>query len=201
VARRRPTPRSHHPLERWQTVLAAVVAALGAVTAAVIAVAAGSGDDGRESATASPSASASVQERGTVTIVGIDLLSADPARTVMRLYGTASGVRLAEHIYVVARPEAGGAPSRTPTATTSSDHSVWLAAGPADRPTEDSWTVDFAVPADASRPLRFEAVVPRISCWPPEHACAEPPGPEAVRRILEEEGPVGGIRSSETVVP
>jgi hypothetical protein len=190
VARRRPDSPPRNPLERWQTVLAAVVAALGAVVAAVIAATGGDGgEQGDSSASRSASASTSAEGRPSVTISGFDLLPADPGETVMRFFGTATGVARSVDIYVIGRPEAGAGAS------------AWFPAGPADRPTDDSWRVDFEVPPDAPRPLRFLAVIPDINCWPPGDACAVPPSPEEVRQILAAEGPVGEVASAPLSAP
>ena len=121
-----------------------------------------------------------------MTISGFDLLAEDPGATVLRFFGEASGIVPSADIYVVTR-RTSAPPER----------------GPQPRPLgprPPAWTVDLEVPRDAPRPLRFLAVVPQVGC-PPDLACADPPGAEAVREELESVGPVGRVRSEEVLAP
>lgn len=188
--------------ERWQTLLAALVTALAAVAVAVIAALSGNGGSQSDQDPGQSPSTTSDAEPGELSIGSVTLLDSSAGGSLMRIVGTAQGVGESADIFVVGRPsDASGddAPAAVPAPAPSSDAAVWLAAGPAERPTTTTWNVDFPVSDDVRRPLSFTAVVATFSC-PPDIACSPIP-PEQVVEILERQGPEQFLQSEAFVAP
>src|SRR4051812_5718551 len=148
-------------LEQWQTLLAAALAAVAAIVVALILA---SDDDGHGDDKGGGGGDGGTDSETTVAISSITLLSAPPP--LVRILGTATGVSGPDLIYVVARPDAAAgseagsrAQSEAEATDTTGTGTPWIASDPA-RPSGDgAWGVDFRLPADATLPLSFVAVI------------------------------------------
>lgn len=145
---RRPDEEPRRRLENWQTLLAAALAAVAAVTVALIQTSGGdSREDSPRETTLTPSTTQGppTSPAPSVSISSVTLVSEAPPPRV-QVEGSAVGLSERHEIYVIARP------------STAEEISRWVASSPARASRNGSWQVDLELPPDVPMPCRFLAL-------------------------------------------